>query len=128
MSIPVRKVIRTLQSELWFLKEPKELAYLWSRRVLRVPHDRDYRALRLLRAIVSGSYVDVGGNQGQSIESIRLMVPDANIVTFEPNPLLNRRLAKRYRGDPHVEVRAIGLGGQAGQMTLPRTLLPRVRL
>lgn len=114
----VAKAIRTLQSELWFLKEPKDLLYLWSRRLLRLPHETDFRALRLIRERFDGCYVDVGGNQGQSIESIRLVVPDARIVSFEPNPALHRRLAERYRHDPRIEVRGVGLAERPGRMTL----------
>jgi FkbM family methyltransferase len=114
----VKKAIRTLQSELWFLKEPKDLVYLWSRRLLRIPHEADFHALRLIRQQFDGSFVDIGGNQGQSIESIRLIVPDARIVSFEPNPALNRRLAARYGGDHRITIRSLGLGAQAGTLTL----------
>jgi FkbM family methyltransferase len=113
-----KKAIRTIQSELWFLKEPKDHFYLWSRRLLRIPHEADFRALRLIRQHLRGTYVDIGGNQGQSIESIRLIVPDAKIVSFEPNPALNRRLAQRYKGDPRIKIRPVGLADRDATLTL----------
>lgn len=114
----ITKGIRTVQSELPFLKGPKDFGQLMWRRALHRPHDADFNALSLIRDHIAGSYVDIGGNQGQSIESLRLLVPNANIVSFEANPLLSRKLASRYLGDPYVDVRAVGLGMRPGRLVL----------
>src|ERR1700726_4597488 len=92
----VKKTLRTLQSELPFVKEAKDSLYLSARRTLRIPHERDFEALKIIPAYWPGSFVDVGANQGQSIESIRLFRPDAQVISFEANPGLALQLASRY--------------------------------
>jgi len=113
-----KKTIRTLQSQLWFLKQQKDFFYLWSRRLLQIPHETDFYALRLISQYFNGTYVDIGGNHGQSIESIRLLVPDADIVSFEPNPVLSRKLSQRYLGNPRIEIRGVGLSDCVGTLKL----------
>ena len=91
----MKKLIRTIQSEVPFAKPAKDVWGLWSRRLLRRPHETDFRALSLLP---DGCYIDIGANNGQSIESILLFRPSAQVVAFEPNPRLAAKLAHRYRG------------------------------
>jgi FkbM family methyltransferase len=55
--------------------------------------------------------LDIGGNIGQSVLSVMACIPDARIVSFEPNPgprAVLSRLAGRFPGQ--VEVRSCGLG------------------
>ncbi len=78
MNKKIKKVIRTLQSELPFLKDAKDSFYLYARRLSFITHDRDFNALRSIPPQPEGSlYVDVGANQGQSIESILKVRPEA---------------------------------------------------
>jgi len=118
MHATLKKAIRTLQSELPFVKEAKDTLYLHARRKLRVAHDRDFIALRFIPPYWPGSYVDVGANQGQSIESIQLFRPDAQIISFEANAALATKLATRYEGQKNVRVVARGLAESAGKFTL----------
>jgi FkbM family methyltransferase len=118
MQATLKKALRTLQSELPFVKEAKDGLYLYARRRLRIPHERDFEALRLIPKHWPGSFLDVGANQGQSIESIRLFRPDAEVISFEPNPGLARTLASRYERHKNVHVIAKGLGDSPGRFTL----------
>lgn len=118
MESTFKKGIRTLQSELPFLKGAKDRLYRHWRRVARIPHEPDFRALRLLPASAKGCFVDVGANHGQSIESILLMRPGAEIVSFEANPMLAEELADRYRGRENIRVIAQGLSDEPGSATL----------
>jgi hypothetical protein len=88
------------------------------RRLLRVPSEHFFAAISLFRDRFAGCYVDVGGNVGQSIESIRLYAPDARIISFEPNPNLAARLVTRYRNDPLIEIRDIGLSDRTAQLKI----------
>ncbi|HEY4042290.1 MAG TPA: FkbM family methyltransferase [Rhodopila sp.] len=111
----IKKLIRSLQSELPFAKGAKDSLYFWSRRLLRRPHESQFRAISLLP---DGCYLDVGANQGQSIESIRLFKPDAEIIAFEPNPDLAALLRARYRSCPNILVHGFGLADVASEVQL----------
>ena len=51
---------------------------------------------------------DVGAHRGQSIRAFRHMWPDSTITSFEPDPLLARRLRNAWRGvrSGHCRVRS----------------------
>jgi FkbM family methyltransferase len=111
----VKKLIRTLQSEVPFTKSAKDACRLWSLRLLRRPHEADFRALSMLP---DGCYVDIGANQGQSIESIRLFRPNTQVVAFEANPRLASKLTRRYRGQESIQINDLGLSNTCGIFTL----------
>ena len=114
----IKKLIRSVQSELPFLKEAKDKFYGHSRRYLRLPHERDFKAIAQFPDSWRGVFVDIGANHGQTIESILLFRPSAEIVSFEANPNLARALIKRYQAQPKIDVRPIGLASTAGAFTL----------
>ena len=118
MNDTVMKGVRTLQSSLPFLKSAKDLFYFRMRRSLSIPHERDFKALRNLRPPSGRVLVDVGANQGQSIESISLYLPLARIVSFEANPNLARKLQARYARTDRIEVLTRGLGDSRGTFPL----------
>jgi FkbM family methyltransferase len=115
----IKKLVRTVQSNFWFLKEAKDAFYLQYRGLLRIPSEPDFKALSVIgRACNGGLYVDVGGNIGQSIANIKMFVPDARIVSFEPNPNLARKLVQRHCTSGDIEIRAIGLAERPGNFKL----------
>ncbi len=118
MKSVVKKAIRTAQSELWFLKEAKDEFYYRYRKFSRKPHDKDFGVIALIKKGEPGCFIDVGANQGQSIESIRLFAPRARIESFEPNPGLAQKLTARYQADPLVNVHNVGLSDHPGLMEL----------
>lgn len=120
MQIPwrLKKPFRTAQSYFPILKEAKDQFYYSYRKVRNIPSEPFFEAIRLFKDRLDGSYIDVGGNLGQSIDNIRLYAPDARVVSFEPNPALALRLAKRFRSDPNVTIRPIGLSDKPGTFQL----------
>ena len=95
-SFPLR-VLRSLVSflpskDLYHLRRLKEMATSGGRR----PHEQEFQILNYL-STADGCVVDVGGNRGQTIRSVRLFAPDSHIVSFEPNPRLNDRLRKLFQ-------------------------------
>ena len=112
----IKKVLRTLQSELPSVKEYKDEFYLYTRRILRIPHESDFRAVKLFDQ--DDCFVDVGANQGQSIESILLFRTNARIVSYEPNTQLCEKLWRRYSNFKNVTIRPIGLADKAGKFNL----------
>lgn len=118
MNSTFAKAVRTLQSELPFLKDAKDAFYLRARRTLRVPHERDFQAVTLIPIDWPGVFVDVGANHGQSLESILLFRPGATIVSYEVNPGLAQRLALRYRANGNIRLVPKGLSDSAGRFIL----------
>ena len=106
------KLFRTVQSELYFLKEEKDAAYYYGRKLTRQPHEPEFRALRFVPDSLPGCYLDVGANHGQSVESIKLFQKKAIIHCYEANPLLAEKLQRRYAGRSDIRVMAYGLADQ----------------
>lgn len=118
MKSAIRKTLLTLQSEASFLARIKEGFYFRARRLLSIPHENDFKALKLIRSSCEECYVDVGANRGQSIESTLLFKPEAQVVSFEPNPLLAGELERRYGSRKNIRIVSKGLADSVGQFTL----------
>lgn len=114
----IKKAVRTFQSELPFLKGAKDRFYYYTRRTLKIPHEKDFKALRGFAACTEACFLDVGANQGQSIESILLAHPTAKITSFEVNVPLAQKLRQRYKDRNNVRVIAKGLSDSPGNFTL----------
>ena len=112
------KLIRTLQSELYFAKEWKDDYYYQSRKMRGQPHDADFQALQFIPDDLPGCYLDIGANQGQSIEAIKLFKPNARIHSFEPNPIPARKLQTRYAGRDDITIKPCGLADEKQTRTL----------
>jgi len=118
MNESLRKLIRTVQSQCYFLKETKDAFLYNSRRLLSKPHEIEFYALRFVPDNLPGCYVDVGANHGQSIESIKIVKPNARVYSFEANILLAQKLQARYRRRSDVTVFPYGLADEAQSRTL----------
>ncbi|MCK5931151.1 MAG: FkbM family methyltransferase [Fulvimarina manganoxydans] len=88
------------------------------RRRLKRPFEQDFEALRALGLNPSGLILDIGGNRGQSIDAVRLTLPRAPIISFEPNPQLADDLKDLFKADANVEIRQRALGDRPGEFTL----------
>ena len=112
------KALRTAQNYVPGAKLLKDAAYRRGRALLHVPHEADFYITRLISASPNETFVDIGANHGQSIESIRILCPHAGIVSYEANPRLAAKLTARYTREQNVVVRPLGLSDQAGTFTL----------
>jgi FkbM family methyltransferase len=101
-------LLRTAQTSVPRLQPFKENSQAAWRAILRQPHERDFRALRLLKHAPSALVLDVGANRGQSIRSVRLYWPDAQVLAVEPNPALADRLQQRAGSSVRVFRGALG--------------------
>jgi FkbM family methyltransferase len=114
----LRKAIRTLQNYFPALGGLKNDFYYYSRKTLRIPHEREFAVLKALPHLEGDLYLDVGGNHGQSILSMRLFRQDMRIISFEPNPRLYAEIVRRFGPDPLLEVRNYGLAQQEASLPL----------
>jgi FkbM family methyltransferase len=104
------------------LYNTQQLYSLRLRGRLNYVHEADFRALPLLGMAAEASCVDVGGNRGQSVTAIKGVLPGAQIVSFEPNPLAYvclAKVAKRRTGVTTHNV-AIGASNCETLMFIPR--------
>jgi FkbM family methyltransferase len=118
MNPKLRKLIRTVQSELYFLKGAKDKYYYYSRRALGKPHEIEWYGLKFIPDSLPGCYVDIGANHGQSIESIKLVKPNARVYSFEPNPLLAEKLKQHYHGRQDITIFPYGLAEKPSRSPL----------
>jgi len=85
---------------------------------MRRPHEQDFRALALLNFNSSPLLVDVGANIGQSVLSLYAVFPNATVVSFEPNPIVFRKLQRLTKKFPQLTVIPNGLSNEAGEAEL----------
>jgi FkbM family methyltransferase len=105
-----RKLMRTVQSYFPPAADLKTVLYRAERKLLQKPHESEFEILKYLRFPDGECLVDVGANQGQSIESIRLFNKNTKLIAFEPNSLLAQRLRRRYaKYASRTEIRPCGL-------------------
>ncbi len=82
-----------------------------------VVHERDFLYFRRF-ASQKPLFLDVGANNGQSILSIRSIIPGARIVSFEPNPKCFERVRRLAHGNNNIELFNCALSSQAGSLIL----------
>jgi FkbM family methyltransferase len=86
------------------------------------PLDPDFRIFGRLGLPGDGLVLDIGANHGFAIDAIRLALPAAPIVAFEPNPSAAEYLAWAF--GPSVAVHCCALGSVPGIEAL---YVPRYR-
>ena len=118
MALPLRKALLTFGCIYPWVWDFKARVYATIRRCLHIPHERDFCVLALIPPSQKGCYIDIGANKGQSIESILLFKPSADVFSFEPNPLLAQKLKKRYGRQANVRVIPKGLSDEVGTFSL----------
>lgn len=62
--------------------------------------------------------VDGGANKGRTVARFLDLFPKARVHAYEPMPRLARKLAKRFDGEPRVEVRPAALGAASTILSL----------
>lgn len=85
---------------------------------LRIPSEKDFKALSLFPDVDDALYLDVGANRGQSADSILLKRKRVRIHLFEPNELLCGKLADLFGGKTGMVINNFGLGDETAQATL----------
>lgn len=78
----------------------------------------EFRALPQLTSKADPLVVDVGANVGQSIYSILTVLPQAQVVSFEPNPALHDLLHRVIDPLPNARLEPEGLGSEPLSGTL----------
>jgi FkbM family methyltransferase len=116
--IQARKLLRSMQVFFPWLQEPRFRLQRLLHRLSGAPGEADFGALRLLPWQPGALFLDIGANRGQSIDAMRMLVPQARVIAFEPNARLCARLVRLYRADPRVECVNSALGDAADEAVL----------
>lgn len=80
--------------------------------------DSDFAMLRHFRLDANEFAIDAGANRGKSIDAVRQVWPDTNIIAFEPHPQVAAYTQRLFRRDDRTDVRAAGLGAETGSFPL----------
>lgn len=104
-----RAYLRAFQAQFPVFLSAKVKAQRFVRRTLRKPFEADFRFLKHWSFGDDDLALDVGANRGQSIDAIRMMVPNVRIMSFEPNQLIADALDDLFAHDDAVEIDRRGL-------------------
>jgi FkbM family methyltransferase len=64
------------------------------------------------------SIIDIGANEGQFSEKIRLLFPHATIYAFEPLPDVCKKLVQNFKNDNHFSAFNVGIGETKATLTI----------
>jgi len=76
------------------------------------------REFRWLKEYNFASILDIGANEGQFADKIRLLFPHARIYAFEPLPSVFEKLKNNFREDAKFAAYNLGLGNESGILEL----------
>lgn len=108
----LRKLFRTLQVNVPLLQDFRFALQRAFRKFSNTVNEPDFDALRLLPWLNNSTVVDIGANRGDTIQSIKMRTSSANVLAFEPNPLIYSRLRRLFKHDPAVKLFNFGLGAR----------------
>jgi FkbM family methyltransferase len=84
---------------------------------LKKVHEEDYKAFSLICSQEPQLFLDIGANVGMSALSIFALKPNAQVISFEPNPINYPYLDKIVNKFTNFEYQPIGLGDREGILT-----------
>ncbi len=83
--------------------------------------ERQRQPWHLLQHYDVRTVLDIGANEGQFAELIRVLCPCAQVYSFEPLPDVHAILQRRFADDPSVVAVNCGLSDQSGRVLMNRS-------
>jgi len=108
MVLPLN-VMRDIQSRFAYLLDAKYRAQRVIRTVRKIPFEYEFKILKYLQP-EDRCVIDVGANQGQTIDAVRLYHPTTQIYSFEPGQVPFDKLVTKFEGDENLKLFHMGLG------------------
>ncbi len=112
------RAARTAQTFFPRLIDAKYAGQTLIRRVRKRPFEPEFGLLEHIEIPTDAHFLDVGANQGQSVQAIRFFCPTDQIDSFEANPIVADKLGRRLANDPNTAIHACGLGDQDDRQPL----------
>jgi len=114
----LKKIVRSLQVYFPFVQDLRFKIQLRLNSLLGKPHEEDFTLLKQFPDKGELLFVDIGTNRGEAIQSMLTMRKNCRIVGFEPNPIVYKKTASRYKNSKQVTIHNCGLGPTKGMFTL----------
>lgn len=111
-------IIRTLLVYFPILEKARRFYWDILQRILGIPFENCFYAVKLFPELKKAQYLDVGGNIGLGVEAILKYNKNCDIHSFEPNPETFKALYKKLRNNKRVKLYNFGLGDKEGQFEL----------
>lgn len=89
-------------------------------------HVFERRLRKLYNRLLAGpptTVIDVGANNGQTIEFFLRMAPNCTVHAFEPNKKLYDHLCTTYKANPNMYLYDLGVSDSKGERTFNENLL-----
>lgn len=88
-------------------------------RIFKKTHERDFYALKQFNPSSSQVLIDIGSNRGEAILSSILMSDlDIKIIGFEPNPIIFKKLEKKFKNYKNIHLYENGLANEENNYPL----------
>lgn len=104
----IRSILQRFGYDIVRFKAPYERGKLNREQILR--------EFQWLQEYQFNTIIDIGANEGQFSDKIRMLFPEADIYAFEPLPGVFAKLKKNFSRDDHFFPLNLGLGDRAGQI------------
>jgi FkbM family methyltransferase len=114
----IKKIFRSIQVYFPFLQDFRFSTQMKLNRMRGKPHEYDFNLLRHFPDKGQLLFVDIGTNRGEAIQSMLTMKKNADVVGFEPNPIVFAKTASVYKNAKKVKLHNCGLGKDNGAFTL----------
>ena len=114
----VNRAARTAVTLFPYFNEARISAQQWIQNRMRIPFDKDFKALRLFPDIKDAIYLDIGGNRGFATDAILMHSSSCRVFYYEPNPVVFEKVKNRFKANPRVETANFALGDTPGNFIL----------
>ena len=105
-----KKIVRSIQVYFPFLKGLIYNTKFYYYKLFSVPHEKEFKGVKIFSNESDKVFLDIGANKGQSIDSILLFAPsDTKIIAFEANPVLATRLSRIFSKSKNICIEHFGL-------------------
>ena len=115
----MKKILRSIQTLFPYLHDVRFGLKFYFMKLRNTPHEYDFNAIKLFKPNANQSYIDIGSNRGEAILSMLIMTKvKTNVIGFEPNPIVYKKLKKYFIKNENIVVHNTGLGNENGELTL----------
>lgn len=108
--MPLRKLLRSLQVFFPFLQNARFTLERSRQKAGMSMFEPDFNALKLFEWGATPLFLDIGANRGMATQAMQILVPEARVIAFEPNPILYPQLQRLYGDKARVTLSKIALG------------------